>query len=77
MATAREDNNEIIRLSRFTLEGENMVDIRFWKQGKTGPRPTKRGIAIKQKMIVRMIIAMQKIHAQVGADEARQEAGVQ
>lgn len=76
MANAREEKQERVRINRFDLEGEDMLDIRFWRITRTGPKPTKRGIAIKQILITDMIVALQKVRSQINSEEARQEAGV-
>ncbi len=76
MSDAREYKQERVRLNRFDLDGEPMLDIRFWKITKLGPRPTKRGVAIKQVLITDMIVALQKVRSQINSEEAREEAGV-
>lgn len=75
MANAREDRGEILKLLPFQLEGEEMLDIRFWKKTKAGPRPTHRGIAIKQTMIVGMIVGLQKVRSQINSEESKKTAG--
>jgi hypothetical protein len=81
MSNAREDKQERVRLNRFDLEEADgvfipMLDIRFWKNTKTGPKPTKRGVAIKQSLITDMIVALQKVRSQINSEQAREEAGV-
>lgn len=76
MSDVREDKNEKVRLHRFELEGEPMLDIRFWRIRKSGPKPTARGIAIKQALVTDMIVALQKIRSQINSEQAREEAGV-
>ncbi len=76
MIETMEANNETIKLIPFDLEGEAMLDIRFWRATKKGPRPTKRGIVIRQKTIARLIYGLQLVRAQLSADEAKEEAGI-
>ncbi len=76
MGAEREDLEEIVRICPFTLDGIDMLDIRFWKATKAGPRPTKRGIAIKACMSVKMIVAIQRIMAKNSSDQARLETAI-
>lgn len=76
MANARDDKSELIKLLPFELEGVDMIDIRFWKKTTAGPRPTKRGIAVREKMLVPLIVGLQRVLSQVSSEAAKEEAGV-
>ncbi len=76
MADAREDKQEHLRIYPFDLDGQEMLDIRFWRNTLKGPRPTRRGIGIKQNSIVQLIVGLQRIHAQINSEAAKKEAGV-
>jgi hypothetical protein len=76
MAKAREDMNETLRLSPFEVDGVGMLDMRWWKNAESGPKPTRLAIAIKQSTITRLIWALQKVHAQIESEAAKKEAGV-
>lgn len=76
MSQAREDQNETIRLNRFLLEEEEMLDIRFYRNTKNGPKPTNRGIAIKQGMMTKLIWALQNVRSEIQSEAAKKEAGV-
>lgn len=77
MGVAREDRNEHIRIYPFDIDGEELVDIRFWKNTPSGPKATKLGIAIKQSTVIKMIVALQRVHDQISSEAAHKEAGVQ
>ncbi len=66
--------NEELRLSPFELEGKTMVDVRYWKQTPDGPKPTNKGIYVEQKMVTRLIWALQKITRSNDAWEAKMAA---
>jgi len=72
---ARKETEESIRLNRFTLDDVDMIDMRFWRETKNGPRPTKKGIVFDQRMLIRLIIALQKVSQRVNSEMAREEAG--
>ncbi len=61
---------EWIKLSPFELDGVQMLDIRYWRETSLGPRPTKKGIVIKQALNTRLIGALQRVHTNVSRDEA-------
>jgi hypothetical protein len=67
-------SNEIIRLTPFELNGKRMVDMRWWKNTAKGPHPTKRGIAMDQSMVTRLIWGLQKYHAKYSSEEAREKS---
>jgi len=67
---------ELIKLIPFELDGKKMLDVRFWRKTKRGPRATRRGIEIEQSMIAPLIYGLQKVRSQISSDAAREEAGV-
>ena len=75
MARVKEDI-QIIRLSPFLLEGKEHVDIRYWKCTNNGPRPTKKGMAIKRYELINLIIALQRVNAAFNSDDARRKETV-
>ncbi len=55
--------NEFLRMTPFKdSNGKRAVDLRVWKRTPTGGMPTKASIVIDQRMIIPMIIQLQKIH---------------
>lgn len=66
--------HEYIRLSQFTLEGRPMLDIRWWKETKRGPQPTRNAVEIQMRMVTRLITALQNQHAKFSALEAKEPA---
>jgi hypothetical protein len=69
--------DDMIRLSPFELKGEKMVDLRWWNNTAKGPMPTKRGFAIPQRMVTRLIWGLQKFHANTSSEDARDTAAVE
>ena len=68
--------SEELRLARFEVDGLPMVDVRYWRETRLGPRPTKKGIAIEQKIVTRLIAALIKMHESYSHDGARRPANV-
>lgn len=71
------DDQEGIRLHRFDIEGVAMVDIRYWKETRLGPRATKKGIEVDQRLVTKLIEALQSMHQAHNRDEARKPANVE
>lgn len=76
MAEVNKEYNEMVRIHPFILDDVDMLDIRFWKSTKRGPRPTSKGIAIKRSMIIQLIMGLQRVNSQMNSEEAQEEAGV-
>ena len=73
-------NNPIkktIRISLFKLDGNDMVDIRYWRNTLRGPRATSKAIEIDQRLLTRLIHELQKAHAGYSSLAAKSEAGIQ
>ena len=69
-----EKKDEVIRLSPFELDGELMIDVRYWRTTKKGPRPTNKGIEVNFRHVPQMIACFQKIWAQQNAEKAKETA---
>ncbi len=65
---------EFIRLSQFTVEGKPMLDVRWWKEAKSGPKPTKNAIEVPMRLVTRLIAGLQTQHARFSAQEAKEPA---
>jgi len=68
------ENKENIQLSPFEIDGKLMVDVRYWRITKKGPRPTQKGIEVEFRLIPQMISCFQKIWAKQHAEQAKEAA---
>lgn len=68
-------SDEWLRLTPGTENGKRVLDIRIWRRTPTGGMPTKKSLAIETKLIVPLIMQLQKIH-QFESKEASQTTEV-
>jgi len=68
------ETKENIQLSPFEIDGKLMVDVRYWRITKKGPRPTNKGIEVDFKLIPQMISCFQRIWEKQNAEQAKQAA---
>lgn len=70
----RED--EWIKLTSIRDGDLDAIDIRIWRMTPTGGIPTKRSICFEDKLIVPLIIELQKMHRIRSRAKARKEMAV-
>jgi hypothetical protein len=55
-------SDEWLKLTPIVDEGKDVVDIRVWKRTPTGGVPTKKSLIIDEKLVVPLIMTLQKLH---------------
>jgi len=55
-------SDEWLRLTPGDDGGKRVLDIRIWRQTPTGGMPTNKTLMIETKLIVPLIIQLQKAH---------------
>ncbi len=55
-------SDEWLRLTPGTEDGKRVLDIRIWRQTPTGGMPTKKTLMIDTKLVIRLIMQLQKVH---------------
>ena len=64
---------ETIRYSPFLLEGKEMIDMRYWRWTRNGPKPTAQKIMFERSYLPLLIVGMQRLFRNLSSEEARQK----
>ncbi len=67
----RVNRDEYLKLTILPEGGELVLDMRVWKRTPTGGVPTKKNIIAPRRIVVPLIIALQKMHQAQCAVEAK------
>jgi hypothetical protein len=55
-------SDEWLRLTPIVDKGREVVDIRIWRKTPTGGVPTKKSLIIDERLIVPLIMTLQRLH---------------
>ncbi len=64
-------SDEWLRLTLITEDNQRYLDIRVWRRTPTGGVPTKKSLMVDRKLIVPLIIQLQKVHQFESSQESK------
>ncbi len=67
----RVKKNEYLKLTVLSDNGQRVLDIRIWKRTPTGGVFTNKTLIVSKRMIVPLIVGLQKIHQAESAIESQ------
>ncbi len=72
----RLESDEWLKVTPIVDNGVELLDMRIWRKTPTGGIPTRKSLIIPDKMLVPLIMGLQKIHRQESERKAKQATGV-
>jgi hypothetical protein len=66
----RLNGDEWLKLTPIIENGVELLDMRIWKKTPTGGVPTRKSLIIPERMIIPLIMTLQKVHEHRSREKA-------